>query len=95
MKSFHVYILKCNDDSYYIGHTDDIERRVSEHEQGLISGYTSTRLPVKVVFVEEFGTRAEAIDAERKLKGWSRKKKETLIKYGWQAMKGFCRRNKK
>jgi predicted GIY-YIG superfamily endonuclease len=81
--AFFVYILKCNDDSYYVGHTDDIERRVSQHQLKECSGYTATRLPVKVVFVHDFGSRDEALVAERQIKGWSRKKKEALIKEDW------------
>ena len=77
MLSFYIYMLRCKDGSYYVGHTDSIEKRISEHQQGKISGYTSTKLPVDVVFfVEQFTTRGEAIAAERKIKGWSRKKRK-------------------
>ena len=77
MLSFYVYILKCSDGSYYIGHTENIEQRISEHKLGKYSGYTSSRLPVKVVFMQEFGTRYEALCAERKMKKWTRLKKES------------------
>jgi predicted GIY-YIG superfamily endonuclease len=87
MLSFHVYILKCNDGSYYTGHTDDIEKRISEHHLGSIDTcYTKGRLPIEVVFTEAFGTRAEALDMERRIKGWSRKKKEALIKGDWNLL---------
>lgn len=95
MNPFYVYILKCNDNSYYVGHTDDIEKRMSEHKEAIHWGYVSKRLPVELVFVEQFGSRIEALEAERKLKGWSREKKETLIKGGWEAMKGFWKRSRK
>ncbi len=79
MQSYYVYILKCADDSYYIGHSDNLESRLVAHQQKLLPCYTNTRLPVQLVFVQEFATRDEAFAGERKLKGWSRKKKEALI----------------
>ena len=81
MKPFHIYMLQCSDGSYYVGHTDNIDKRISEHLQGMISGYTKTRLPVKVVYTQDFGTRDEAIIAERQIKKWSRKKKEALADF--------------
>jgi predicted GIY-YIG superfamily endonuclease len=84
MIHFYVYILRCSDGSYYTGHTDNIEARISQHKQGLIKNcYTSTRLPVELVFHQDFGSRDEAFAAERKIKGWSRPKKEALIKGDW------------
>jgi putative endonuclease len=75
MQYFYVYILKCNDGSYYAGHTDNIEARISQHKQGLIKNcYTITRLPITVVFVQTFANRNEAFHAERKIKGWTRQK---------------------
>jgi predicted GIY-YIG superfamily endonuclease len=87
MKPFFMYMLQCNDGSYYTGHTDDIDRRISEHMQGQVSGYTKRRLPVKVVYVQDFMTRDEAINAEQQIKGWTRKKKEALIRHDWEALK--------
>jgi predicted GIY-YIG superfamily endonuclease len=86
MKDFFVYILKCNDGSYYTGHTDDLEKRIAEHHQKLIDGYTASRLPFKVVYIQSFATRDEAFNEERKIKGWSRKKKEALIKGDWNEL---------
>ena len=83
---FYVYILKCKDDSYYTGHTDDLERRLADHAAGLHEGYTSKRLPLELVYQEVFFTRIEALEAERKIKTWSRKKKETLIYKGWEGI---------
>jgi predicted GIY-YIG superfamily endonuclease len=80
-------MLKCNDGSYYIGHTDDIDKRIAEHTQGKINGYTKKRLPVKIVYVQNFMTRDEAINAERQIKGWSRKKKEALLRDDWEKIK--------
>lgn len=77
--NFYVYILECSDGSYYTGHTDDLEKRIAEHQAGAYEGYTSQRLPVRLVFTEIFQTRDEAFLAERKIKGWSRAKKKKLI----------------
>lgn len=84
MKSFFVYILKCSDGSYYIGHTDNIDQRIADHHSKLIDGYTASRLPAHIVFLQDFQTRDEAFNAERQIKGWSRKKKEALIKEDWK-----------
>ena len=75
--SFWVYILRCADNSYYTGHTDNLEDRIAKHKTGEIEGYTSTRLPVMLVFSEDFPTREEALACEQQIKGWSRSKKET------------------
>jgi len=84
---FYVYILKCSDSSYYIGHTDDIEKRVSEHHVGEGSRYISRRLPIELVFLDSFSTRDEAFIMERRIKGWSRTKKEALIEKNWKKIK--------
>ena len=78
-RPFFTYMLRCADGSYYVGHTDDIERRITQHETGAGSGYTATRLPVKLVWFEELPTREEAKVAEAQVKNWSRRKKEALI----------------
>ena len=82
-----MYILECSDNSFYIGHTDDIDKRVFEHMQGQVSGYTKTRLPIKVVYTQSFGTRYEAIAAEQQIKKWTRKKKKALIEEDWETIK--------
>ncbi len=76
---FYVYILKCVDGSYYTGHTDNLESRIVQHASGKGNGYTSTRLPLELVFTADFETRADALERERQIKGWSRRKKEALI----------------
>lgn len=81
--SFWVYLLRCADGSYYAGHTDDLEKRVGEHVSGACGGHTATRLPVELVFNQECATRIEALDFERQIKGWSRAKKEALIRGDW------------
>ena len=92
--SFWVYILCCADNSYYTGHTDDLEKRIAEHQSGAIEGYTSTRLPVKLVFSEHFPTREEALSCEQQIKGWSRNKKEALMRGNWQEITRLARGDK-
>lgn len=95
MLSFYVYILKCNDGSFYTGHTDNLEKRIAEHQAGTGQGYTATRLPVTLIFVEEFASRAEALEAERKIKTWNRRKKEVLAFEGWNGIIGMRIRKQK
>ncbi len=95
MKPFFVYVLRCADDSYYVGHTDDLERRIALHNQGEIPGYTSTRKPVALVYSAEFATRVDAIARERQLKGWSRAKKEALMRSDWRRLNELARETKR
>ncbi len=84
--SFWVYLLRCADQSYYVGHTDDLEKRIAQHQRGEIAGYTATRRPILLVHAESFPTRDEALRAERQLKGWSRQKKEAWARGDWAAV---------
>jgi predicted GIY-YIG superfamily endonuclease len=85
---FYVYILRCKNGEYYVGHTDNIDQRMSEHHQGLIENcYTKSRRPVELIFLQVFSTRDDAFHAERQIKGWSRKKKEALIEENWEEIK--------
>lgn len=88
---FWIYILRCADGSYYTGHTENLEKRMAEHQAGEIEGYTSGRLPVVLVFSEEFTSREEALTRERQIKGWSRKKKEALIRGDWTEVSRLSR----
>ena len=74
-----MYILECADDSYYTGSTKNLERRVWEHQNKLGANYTKTRLPVKLIYYEEYSRIDEAFYREKQVQGWSRKKKEALI----------------
>ena len=91
--AFYVYILKCADNSYYTGHTDNMENRLDKHHQGETKSYTQTRRPIKLVYMQDFTTRSEALQAERKIKGWSRAKKEALIKNDWQKVSQLSKKN--
>jgi len=92
-----VYILRCNDGSYYVGSTrgDDVDRRLSEHQQGLYDGYTAARLPVVLAWSGGFDRIVDAIAFERKLKGWSRAKKEALIAGEWERQPDLASRRKR
>src|SRR4249919_4202620 len=78
--TFWTYILKCADGSYYTGHTDDLEFRLAQHDQGAIpTCHTFSRRPVELVYSQAFDEREDAFRAERQIKGWRREKKEALI----------------
>ena len=81
--SFWAYMLHCNAGRFYVGHTDDLERRMAQHESGQVPGFTRDYLPVTLAWSESFPLRAEALAAERKIKGWSRAKKLALIRGDW------------
>ena len=82
--SFWVYILRCADGSYYTGQTDNLEKRIAEHTEGAIAScYTFNRRPLHLVFSQDFPTREEALASERQIKGWSRKKKEAMMRGDW------------
>ncbi|MFD0792635.1 GIY-YIG nuclease family protein [Mucilaginibacter litoreus] len=87
MKLYHVYILLCRDGSYYTGVTNNIERRMIEHESGEnIHCYTFKRRPLKLVFATDFGDINQAIAFEKQIKGWRRAKKEALIAGRWDLL---------
>ena len=80
MKSYYVYILECSDQKLYVGVTNNLERRVAEHQSGENkSAFTFLRRPVKLVYHIEFYSIEDAILFEKQLKGWTRKKKLALI----------------
>ena len=74
-----VYILKCSDNSYYVGSTTNLTLRIEEHMHGEGANYTKTRLPVELVYYEECQSIETAFERERQIHGWSRKKREALI----------------
>ena len=89
--AFWTYILECADRSYYTGHTDDLEKRIAQHQSGVLRGYTFERRPVQLMWADSFPTREEALSAEIKIKDWSRAKKEALIARDWDRLKLFSR----
>ncbi len=74
-----MYILKCFNDLYYTGSTNNLKKRVAQHNAGEGSNFTKKHLPVKLVYFEEFQRIDEAFYREKQVQGWSRKKKEALI----------------
>ncbi len=74
-----MYILECADGSYYTGSTRNLELRLAQHQAGEGARHTARRLPVKLVYYEEFSRIDEAFFREKQVQGWSRKKKEALI----------------
>ena len=90
-----VYILRCADGSYYTGmsRSPDLDKRVSEHNMRLSpESYTASRLPVSLIYSENFELIVDAVAAERKIKGWSRAKKEALIKGDWEEVQRMAKR---
>jgi putative endonuclease len=75
-----VYILKCRDNTLYTGYTTDVEKRCAVHNKGKGAKYTRPRRPVKVVHVEEFDTKSEALKREYAIKQMTRRQKEKLCK---------------
>jgi len=86
-RPFFIYMLLCADGSYYVGHTDHLEERIAEHQEGGKCAYTSVRRPVQLVWAQDFQTREEAKEAELRIKQWSRAKKLALIRGDIAALK--------
>ena len=88
-----VYILECADGSYYVGSTTDLERRVSEHQLGEGAAYTKRRRPVRLVWAVDFNRVDEAFLFEKRVQGWSRRKREALIAGRFDALPGLASRS--
>jgi len=83
-KEYHVYILKCKDNLYYTGVTSNIQKRFNQHQEGFYKlCFTYKRRPVEIVFLQLYSSINQAIQFEKKIKGWSRRKKEALIEERW------------
>ena len=87
-----VYILRCADGSYYVGQTRNLKRRLEAHRSGLAASFTRDRRPVRLVYFEPQPTAPDAALRERQLKGWTRAKKEALIRRDLDALHGLSRR---
>lgn len=90
--AFYVYLLRCSDGSYYVGHTDNIEVRMAQHQAAAVAGFTSKRLPVELLKTESFGTREEALAAEQQLKGWTRRKKEAWLAGNFEELRRLAKK---
>ena len=87
-----MYILECADGSYYVGSTEDLERRIWEHNEGIGAKYTARRRPVKLVYTAEFQGIAEAYEREKQVQGWGRAKREALIRGNYDALPELARK---
>ena len=87
-----VYMLRCSDDSYYVGSTGMLEQRLQEHAEGRGAQYTRRRLPVELAWAEEFDSVADAYAMEKRIQGWSRAQREALIVSDWDAIRAAARR---
>ena len=89
-----VYILRCADDTYYVGSTTNLDLRLWQHnhsDEG--AAYTRTRRPVVLVWAEHFDSIAEAFAFEKRVQGWSRAKREALIRGEYAALPGLASRS--
>ena len=89
----YVYILRCADRSFYVGHTSDPDARKQAHDEGTASNHTAKRRPLEMVYVEACASLADAVHRERQLKRWSRAKKEALIAGDTNALHALSRRS--
>ncbi len=92
MPQVFVYILRCADDSFYVGHTSDVEARVQVHNAGRGAVWTACRRPVELVHSEPFPSELHAITRERQLKKWTQAKKLALIKGDRAELKRLAKR---
>jgi putative endonuclease len=93
MAGADLYILRCADGSYYVGTArNGLDIRIGEHNSGIFGGYTAKRRPVSLIFAQHFEMITDAIAAERKVKGWSRAKKEALISGDWERVQALAHR---
>lgn len=89
--AFWVYMLRCADARYYTGHTDDLERRIAEHQAGGYCAFTRRRRPVELAWSQDFASRIEALKAERRIKPWPRARKEALMRADWDTLSYYAR----
>jgi putative endonuclease len=93
MLEAYVYLLRCSDGSYYAGSArGGLEQRVAEHKSGVFGGYTAARRPVELAWAAPFQRITEAIAFERQIKGWTRAKKEALIRGDYDSHPGLSRK---
>ena len=90
----HMYILRCRDNSYYVGSTRNLELRLEQHSLGAVPSYTSSRLPVTLVHAEEYDRIDEAYAREKQVQGWNRKKREALIRGEHERLKRLSSRGR-
>ena len=89
----YVFILKCSDDSYYVGSTRNLNHRMWQHATGAGCKYTASRQPVTLLFAQEYDRMDEAYAREKQIQGWSRKKREALIGGRFDELPALSRRS--
>src|SRR6266498_4329615 len=87
-----MYILECSDDSYYVGSTKNLDLRFSQHQSGKGSKYTSGRLPVTLVYSEEYDRVSDAFYREKQVQGWTRRKRGALINGSFELLPALARK---
>ncbi len=92
---FYVYILRCRDSTYYTGHTDDLDRRMAQHGDGVGAAYTSKRRPLELLWATDCQTREQAFELEKQVQGWSRAKKEAMMRGDFAALPALSRSRSK
>ncbi len=90
----YVYILKCSDNTFYTGVTNNLERRIIEHNSGISEeSYTKSRRPLKLVFYVVFNDPNTAIEYEKKIKKWSKYKKQALVDSKFESLPELSKKN--
>jgi len=89
--AFWAYILRCSDGRFYTGHTDNLDVRIAQHQHGGFCDFTSRRRPIELVWSQPFPSRIEALEAEHRIKPWSRAKKQALIDGDWDRLSHFAK----
>jgi putative endonuclease len=89
----YVYLLECADGSYYVGSTRSLELRLWQHQEGLGADYTRRRRPVKLLWQQQFENVGEAFFWEKRIQGWSRAKREALIRGDYTALPGLAKKD--
>jgi putative endonuclease len=89
----YLYIVKCRDGSFYVGTTrSSLEVRIAQHNAGTFPGYTESRRPVALVYSEWFDRITDAVEAERRIKGRSRAKKQAFIRGDFSSLQQLAKR---
>jgi predicted GIY-YIG superfamily endonuclease len=87
-----IYLLRCADDSFYVGETSDLQTRERHHNEGRGGSYTEKRRPVHIVYAEQYSSRQDALERERQVKRWSSQKKEMLVRGDLESLSGTSQR---
>ncbi|WP_367270688.1 GIY-YIG nuclease family protein [uncultured Tessaracoccus sp.] len=87
-----IYMLRCNDGTFYVGSTRDLHTRLATHAAGQGATYTRRRLPVAMVYAAEFECVADAFAMEKRVQGWSHAKRQALIDGDWEEIKRLSKK---